>query len=197
MRSVTPMRIAKIGYIVVSIILCVMGTLLLLFPSVSIRVMGILCGITLVVFGIIKLVGYFSRDLFRLAFQHDLASGIVMLVLGASLFVRTQDVLSAFCTVLGILILADGVFKIQIAMEAKPFGIRQWWLILAAAILTGIFGLLLIIRPGESLSALTVLLGISLIWDGILNLSTMLTAVKIVRNQKPDEIVVDPIDDDE
>lgn len=196
MRSVTPMRIAKIGYIVISVILCLLGTLLLLFPTVSVRVMGILCGITLVVFGAIKLVGYFSRDLFRLAFQNDLASGIVMLVLGLSLFLHTQDMLSAFCTVLGILILADGLFKIQIAMDAKPFGIRKWWLILLAAILTGVFGLLLLLRPNESLSALTVLLGISLIWDGILNLSTMLTAVKIVRNQMPDEIVVDPIDDE-
>ena len=100
MRSVTPMRIAKIGYIVISVILCLLGTLLLLFPTVSVRVMGILCGITLVVFGAIKLVGYFSRDLFRLAFQNDLASGIVMLVLGLSLFLHTQDMLSAFCTVL-------------------------------------------------------------------------------------------------
>ena len=197
MRSVTPMRIAKIGYIVISVLLCIMGTLLLLFPNISIRVMGILCGITLVVFGVIKLVGYFSRDLFRLAFQNDLASGIVMLVLGMSLFIPTQDMLATFCTVLGILILADGLFKIQIAMDAKPFGIRKWWLILVAAILTGIFGLLLIIRPGESLQVLTVLLGISLIWDGILNLSTMLTAVKIIRNQRPDEIIVDPIEDDE
>lgn len=197
MRSVTPMRIAKIGYIVISVLLCVMGTLLLLFPNISIRVMGILCGITLVVFGAIKLVGYFSRDLFRLAFQNDLASGIVMLVLGMSLFIHTQDMLATFCTVLGILILADGLFKIQIAMDAKPFGIRKWWLILVAAILTGIFGLLLIIRPGESLQVLTVLLGVSLIWDGILNLSTMLTAVKIIRNQRPDEIIVDPIEDDE
>lgn len=196
MRSVTPMRIAKIGYIVISVILCLLGTLLLLFPTVSVRVMGILCGITLVVFGAIKLVGYFSRDLFRLAFQNDLASGIVMLVLGLSLLLHTQNMLSAFCTVLGILILADGLFKIQIAMDAKPFGIRKWWLILLAAILTGVFGLLLLLRPSESLNALTVLLGVSLIWDGILNLSTMLTAVKIVRNQMPDEIVVDPIDDE-
>lgn len=37
----------------------------------------------------------------------------------------------------------------------------------------------------------TILFGISLLTEGILNLSTVLTAVKIVRHQMPDVIEVD------
>ena len=197
MRSVVPMKTAKIGYVVISVLFCVLGIVLIASPETSVVWLGRLLGIGMIVFGIIKLVGYFSRDLFRLAFQYDLAFGILLIALGIVTLARPNGAMSFLCIVFGIPVLADGLFKIQIAMDAKPFGIRKWWLILVAAILTGIFGLLLIIRPGESLQVLTVLLGVSLIWDGILNLSTMLTAVKIVRNQQPDEIVVDPIDDDE
>lgn len=188
MRSVAPMKIAKIGYISISVLLCLIGVLLVLFPTISIRVMGMFCGIVLLVFGIIKLIGYFSKDLFRLAFENDLASGILMLALGVSLFLRTEDALSFFCTVLGILILTDGLFKVQIAVDAKPFGIKKWWLILIAAILTAVFGIILIFRPSESIKLMTMFLGVSIFCDGVLNVSTMLTAVKIVKEQYPNDM---------
>ncbi len=34
-------------------------------------------------FGIIKRIGCFSKDIFQLAFQHDLAMGIVSMLIGA------------------------------------------------------------------------------------------------------------------
>ena len=51
---------------------------------------------------------------------------------------------------MGIAILADGLFKIQIAMDARRFGIGTWWLILCLAVLTGFVGLLVVFRPAES-----------------------------------------------
>lgn len=47
----------------------------------------------------------------------------------------------------GIPVLADGLFKIQVAVDAKRFGIGQWWLVLLLAVLTGVIGLLLVLRP--------------------------------------------------
>ena len=100
------------------------------------------------------------------------------------LLIRTQEVLASFATVLGILILMDGLLKIQIAVEARPFGIRLWWLILASAIVTGVFGVLLIFRPSESQDMMMRFMGVALILDAELNASTVLTSVKIVRNQR-------------
>ena len=45
-----------------------------------------------------------------------------------------------------IYILTDGLFKIQIAVDARRFGLRRWWLILTEAILAAILGLVLIFR---------------------------------------------------
>lgn len=191
MRSITPMKAAKIGYIMVSVLLCMMGTLLVLYPEISIRLTGILCGILLISFGIIKLIGYFSKDLFRLAFENDLVSGILLIAVGGSLLFYSESTFSFFCTVFGILILINSLFKIQIALDARPFGIEKWWMILIAAILTGLLGIALIFCPTQSVQIMMRLLGVSFIWDGILNFSTMITAVKIVRNQYPNEIEVD------
>ena len=187
MRTAMPVKTAKIGYLVMSGLLCLLGVLVICDPGASMRTLGMLCGLTMLAFGLVKLIGYFSKDLFRLAFENDLSSGILMLVLGASLLLRTEGSLSFFCTVLGILILTDGLFKVQIAVEARTFGIPQWPLLLAAAFVTACFGCVLIFRPSLQVQLMGRLLGVSLILDAILNTITMLTTVKIIRSQRSAE----------
>ena len=70
-RSVTSIRIAKYGYIFMSVLFCVAGILMLLKPGISVEAIGLFAGLSMIVFGVIKLIGYFSKDLFRLAFQYD------------------------------------------------------------------------------------------------------------------------------
>lgn len=188
MRSVTPMRAAKVGYIVMSALFCVLSAVLLIWPDVSVRWIGRLLGIGMLIFGAVKLVGYFSRDLFRLAFQYDLAFGLLLMALGTVTLCHPGDAMSFLCVMFGIPVLADGLFKIQIALDSHRFGIRTWWLVMVLAALTCVIGVLLVFRPWDGAQVLTMLTGISLLLDGILNLSVALCTVKIVRHQQPDSI---------
>ena len=191
MRSTAPMKAAKTGYIVVSALLCVLGLVLIIFPAFSAEAFGIIAGIMMIVFGAVRLVGFFSRDLYRLAFQYDLPFGILLVALGVVFLLHLQSLVSFICISLGLYIMADGLFKIQIALEAKRFGIGQWWLILALALVTGVLGLVLLLNPAGGSRLIMILLGISLLSEGVLNFSTVITAVKIVKNQQPDSIDVE------
>ena len=191
MRSTAPMRVAKIGYIVMSVVFCAAGLMFIIRSDVSAAFLGYLLGVSMVVFGAIKIVGYFSKDLYRLAFQYDLEFGIIMIVLGVIVLARPLDVLNFIFIAAGIATLADSLFKMRIATDAKKFGIEAWWTILALAVLTGAIGIMLIVRPWESAQVLTVLLGISLLAEGLLNLCVALSTVKIVKNQYPDVIEAD------
>lgn len=191
MRSVTPMRIAKIGYIVMSVMFCIAGALFIALPDISITMIGISMGIAMIVFGIVKLVGYFSRDLFRLAFQFDLELGILLLVLGLIVLIRPDDLMTFMCIALGISILTDGLFKVQIALDSKRFGIKSWWVILALAVVARTIGVFLIFRSAKSAQFLTVLLGVSILAEGILNLYTVISTVLIIKHQQPDVIEIE------
>lgn len=181
MRSVKFMRAAKTSYIVLSALYCVFGVLLIAVPDFSMKLLGILVGCMMIGFGAVKLMGYFSRDLYRLAFQFDLAYGILLIVLGLIVLVRPVQLVSFFCLVLGICILADGLFKIQAASDSKRFGLRPWWLILTLAIMACLAGLLLVFRPMDGARALLVLLGIAMLAEGILNLCVACSMIKIIR----------------
>lgn len=179
---------AKYGYIILSSLLCVLGITLIAVPNFSISLLCWIGGILLILFGCVKILGYLSKDLYRLAFQFDLAFGILLISLGLILILRTDAMIHIICSLLGICILADALLKIQISIDAKSFGIRQWWMILGAAIITSVIGFLLLLRPTESAEIVMVLLGMSILAEGILNLITVLTVVKIFHRKNPLEI---------
>lgn len=190
-RSVVPMRIAKIGYIAMSAVFCLAGIILLVFPEISATGVVTFLGIVMMVFGAIKLVGYFSRDLYRLAFQYDLQFGILWLILGIVTLIRPGNVLSFLCVSLGICMVADCLFKGKVARDAQAFGLRSWWLLFLLAIPAGLIGLLLILCPAQAVRAIMTLLGISLLIQRLLNLCVAVTMVKIVKNQMPDHMEQD------
>ena len=188
MRSTAPMRVAKVGYIVMSAVFCAAGLIFITRPDLSAGFLGYLLGAAMIAFGAVKIVGYFSKDLFRLAFQYDLEFGVILIVLGVILLAKPLDVLNIIFIATGIAILADSLFKIRIATDARKFGIDAWWTIFALAVLTGAVGILLVVRPWDSAKVLTVLLGTSLLCEGALNLCVAVSTVKIVKNQYPDVI---------
>ena len=181
-------KTAKIGYIMISILLCVLGIVLIAVPDFSVTLLCRLGGGIMMLFGLVKVIGYCSKDLYRLAFQFDLAFGILLMSLGIILIIRADAMVNLICIVMGICVLADALLKIQISIDSKTFGIQKWWLILAMAILTGVAGFLLVFRPSESIQIIMILFGIALITEGVLNLITILIAVKIIRHQMPEVI---------
>ena len=188
MRSVVPMKTAKIGYLVISVLFCVLGIVLIAAPGTSVVWLGRLLGIGMIVFGAIKLVGYFSRDLFRLAFQYDLAFGILLIALGIVTLARPGGAMSFLCIVFGIPRACRRAVQDSDFARRKALRHRKWWVVLLLAALTCVIGLLLVIRPSEAARALMVLMGISLLLDGILNMCVAWLCVKIVRNQRPDAL---------
>ena len=184
------MWVAKTGYIVMSLVFCAAGIACIANPGLSAAIIGRVLGAAMILFGAVKLVGYCSRDLYRLAFQYDLGFGLLLIALGALVLLRPAGVLDFLFTALGIAVLTDGLYKVQIAVDAKRFGIPTWWLTLALAVAAGLIGLALVFRPWDSARLLTILLGAALLAEGILNLCVAVCTVKIVNHQQPDVIEV-------
>ncbi|MBR4165766.1 MAG: DUF308 domain-containing protein [Lachnospiraceae bacterium] len=189
-RSSVLSAVAKYGYIAAAVFFIAAGILFILLPEVTLVVLCRVIGIIMMVFGAVRLVGYYSKDLYRLAFQYDLEFGIVMAVLGLLVVIYPEKAVNVLCLAYGIITLADALFRIRIAFEAKRFGIRVWWIVFVAAILTGIVAAVLMFRPGESAKVITVLLGISLVAEGILSALVAFSSVKVL-DEREDPYIID------
>ena len=191
MGAIRQLKIAKNGYIIMSLLFVILGICLIIWPDCSLKLFCTLIGIMLIAYGCIKIVGYFSKDYYCLAFQFDLAFGILLIAVGAIIIARREQVVNLIFAIFGILILADALFKIQMSMDAKRFGLSLWWRILVVAVLTGILGVLLLIRPFDAAEIMMILVGVSFLFEGILTLCVAIYTIRILENRRPDIIDMD------
>ena len=134
MHSAVPMRIAKIGHLVLAAFLLVLGVLLVADPSLQVG-WKYACGVFLILLGAVKITGFLSKDLYRLAFQYDSIYGVLLIGIGLIFLVRPVLTVESTGLLLGIFVFTDGIIKIQVARHARRFGISVWWLIFSLAVL--------------------------------------------------------------
>ena len=181
MDSLRTLKIARNGYIVMSCVFCALGVFLIARPKSSAEIICSLIGIIFIINGVIRIIGYFSKDFYCLAFQFDLALGILMIASGTLILIKKDTILYLIFTIFGLMILTDALFKIQMSIDARKFGLNLWWRILVVAIVTGIFGMVLLVNPGGGAGLTMILTGIGFLLEGLLNLCVVLYTVKIME----------------
>lgn len=184
MLSNKQIKTARIGYIIMSSLLILCGIILISFPENSLNAICKIIGGIMLVYGIVKIIGYFSYDLYGLAFQFDLAYGLLLLVVGAIMLIFTDKISGFLGFLLGLIVLADALFKIQITIDSKKFGLSKWWLIALLALLTAAVGIWLIADTAAFAQLTMILSGLLLLCEGVLNICVVIFAVKINKNQK-------------
>ncbi|MDD5936317.1 MAG: DUF308 domain-containing protein [Clostridiales bacterium] len=175
------LKFVKRGYSCLAIIFIILGGILLIWPKTTLEFICKIIGIVFLICGILKILGYFSKDVFQLAFQFDLGLGIVTIIVGLVMIFRTGHLVEVVSASIGIFILVDAALKIQTAVDAKRFGIERWWIILIISLVVTVVGILLIVMPWKTTELVTRLIGINLCFDGFLNLWVVQKTVKIIR----------------
>lgn len=164
-----------------SLLSCALGVWFWFYYPQHIGRICIMIGVLFIVNGAVKIMGYFSKDFYCLAFQYDLAFGILMSAVGIILISRRSILQDEFFEICGIMILADALFKIQTCLDARKFGLAsKWWKILIMALGTGVLGILLLICPFAPAHDMLALTGFSFIAEGMLNLLVAIFTVKIL-----------------
>lgn len=175
---------AKISNLIIYSFMVAVGLVMLIFQEIPTNVETIILSVLCILVGGAKILGYFSNDLYRLAFQFDLAIGLFLAIIGVlTLVVGNKDPLGTV-RLFGIYIFIDGLLKLQTAIDARKFGIARWLVILLTAILmvgVGIVGLLASYL--EQISQLIVL-DVALMLDGLVNIWITAYTVRIRAKKK-------------
>ena len=174
------LRIAWIGYILISITFYIGGILCIVFPQFHPTNEAVICGTILILYGIIKIIGYLSKDLYCLAFQYDFACGLLLIVLGIILLFADNKYNQYLLSCLGILILLDSLLGIQTSIDAKRFGLHTWSVILTASIISGILSVLLLIMNTKLFA------GLALLSEGFMRQYIVQCTVRLQRPHSSD-----------
>lgn len=179
------LRFARDGYILMSIVFYIAGLAYILLPEMSPLAICITSGVVLVIYGIIKIIGYFSNDLYCLAFQYDFACGLFLMTLGVIVLACNQKMITHLSAGLGVLVLLDSLLSLQMSKDAKQFGLTTWTVILTTSIIAAVFSVLLIIKPYHSPLAAHLVAGGTLLAEGLKSHCVVMLTVKTMKRHSP------------
>ncbi len=127
-KNTNIVKSAKIINVISACIMALSGITLVLLPEMDqlMTAQRILLSALFGVIGGAKLLGYFSNDLYRLAFQFDFAIGIFCWILTLLIILAPARSVPMIPTLLAVYVVLDALLKIQISTDARGFGMSCW-----------------------------------------------------------------------
>ncbi|MBE6630829.1 MAG: DUF308 domain-containing protein [Ruminococcaceae bacterium] len=135
MKRLDIVKEARAIHVVSSLLFALAGVFLLVWPEIGTLISRYLIGGCFILFGLARLLGYFSNDLYRLAFQYDLGLGGFCAVFGVLSIISPDNIQMVLPYTIGVYVLIDSLLKLQTAFDAKAFGMKHWYGLLISALL--------------------------------------------------------------
>lgn len=178
-------RSAKIINIISASLMAVAGVLLMTVDSMEeVLAQRILLGILFGLTGAARLFGFFSNDLYRLAFQYDFAFGILCELMTLLLVLAPEQNYGVMHMLLVMYALFDALLKVQMSMDARRFGMKCWGVILGTALAVGVAGAFAAAAIQTELIRGLVMVGFALCLSGVENCWITAYTVRIRAKKK-------------
>ena len=169
----------KIELIIISIALFVLGLFLTIFPEVSQIIICRAVGIALCVWGVLRLMTYFRMSREDVFVSFGLVQGISLLAFGIFFVMRPEAIAVFFGTAIAIIIIIDGILKLQYAIEFYHMEAQRWWI---EAIVAALMVVVALFNPFGSSTVLMMFVGIVLMVEGLSDLISIIRISSFIKN---------------
>ena len=172
------------GYVAISVFFLVLGIIMVVRPDSSLALICRALGILTALFGAVRIVQYFVRAPQGIGQRYDLAGGLFCLLIAALLIWRAKEIVAILSVVVGIFILIDSVFKLQVAFDARRTGVASWIMMMVLACVSLLLGILLVFDTFKGQAVISVIMGAALIYEAVADLFTVFYVSRFVRDVK-------------
>lgn len=153
--------------IFVSFILIAIGVVFLLWPTISVEVLGVLFGLNIIGFGAVNFYAYHKRKDIPL-FRYHLVYGVIGVLLGILTILNPFTFTQVVTIFIGLWILYMAIIKIEFAFRIKKLKEKSWLILIVSSFLEIFMSVLIFINPFSNL-ILTSLSGAYFVLCGIIN----------------------------
>ena len=168
----------------IAVIYLLFGLAMLFVPQFQERYIIYIAGLIFLICGVIMIVKYFLAASYNDLGNYGFSGGVLCILLGICLLVRTQQIAGYLPLFLGVCILLTAVIKLQNAVDLKSLRNRAWLLFLIIALAFLAAAILVILNPdGKVLQHREVLYYI-LIADGAVSIISPIYLMFAIRAGK-------------
>ncbi len=172
----------RVNAVVIGVLLCLLGTLFILRPQLSVATMGQIVAIGL---GIVA-VTYLIRFLMQLRNPDELGNalsiGVSLGICACFVGMRQEMVHNMVLIILAIVVAFDGAGKLQNSLFLNKNHYHYWWVILLIGLINTGLGVIALWNPFiADARGLIVMLGVSMLFSGVSDLVILIIITKVIR----------------
>ena len=163
--------------IVAGLVELLVGILLFVNPEGFTSGILMAVGAVLLICGVFCMIHYFNTDPVQAALEQNFTKGLIMILLGGFLTLRTQQAIRFFTAIThlyGIAILIIGVVKLQQSVDLLRLKARYWFLAGVNAVLAILFAAVILSNPFTTTIVLWRVAAIALIVEAVLDLVVLI-----------------------
>lgn len=164
------MNTFKKTYWLSAVVTCGLGVVLAIWPGMSIRIVCMMIGAVIAVFGgwnMINAIRTKDGGLFTSFFT---GIGLLLLILGIWLLVIPETIVALFPIIIGVILLIHGVIDFTETIELKNLGYERWIFALLMSILLIGLAIMILVNPFGSVEMVVRVIGFVMIYDGLKDL---------------------------
>ena len=177
------------GLSVGSIIMAVLGLILLIFPSITNKVIVFVIGIALIIYGAYRVIRYLRREITVAVTEHDISVGLICIVTGLFMLAYSRVVIGILPFLFGLSLIFGGAISIQSSFDMKRFGSMRWMYNLLTGIAFAVVGVVALKNPFASAAVLTRFVGAMMLVEGIYMCAAGMTIERLRKAFRGDDIV--------
>ena len=159
--------VSRILWIIAGALLVIAGVCCLSNPGTALLTMSLYVGITMLISGIIDIVIFAKGNRYMAGSGWFLADGILTVLFSLFLLFHQAFTMLSMPYIFGMWLLFSGISKFVNSFELKRQGIRGWGWFTALGVLLALAGFFSFFNPIAQLFAISLLVGILLILQGI------------------------------
>ena len=172
------------GLSVGSIIMAVLGLILLIFPSITNKVIVFVIGIALIIYGAYRVIRYLRREITVAVTEHDVSVGLICIVTGLFMLAYSRVVIGILPFLFGLSLIFGGS-----SFDMKRFGSMRWMYNLLTGIAFAVVGVVALKNPFASAAVLTRFVGAMMLVEGIYMCAAGMTIERLRKAFRGDDIV--------
>ena len=163
----------KRNRLILNLVFIVFGAAIIINPAGTVVTVLRIAGLVLLIMGIIGILKYWKADPIDRNFGR-MVIAVLEAIIGLIFLATPRFIVSIFPLVMGVVILAAGLYNLYQAYKLKQGGYDHWKTGMAMPVLTTILGIIVICNPFSTAILLMRIVGIVLVYKGITGLIMLL-----------------------
>lgn len=172
---------SKKEQIISAVLYLVFGALFIFIPGVVANSLAIFLGVLLLAIGAYKLIFTIINKI-----SYGYASSIILIILGIVILLNQSATVSLLIILIGIGVIYLGVSRLFYSFMLKHY-YKYWYVSLITGIILTVMGIILCINPFDTLSVFITILGVILLFYGIVKLISALNKKEELNDEQFNE----------